>query len=115
MGEPIYHLALEADWSDPSESYRGSTIGRSVDEVGFVHASTATQVSRVADLWYRGREDVVLLEIDPDRLDVPLRYEAADDGERFPHIYGPLPKAAVLRATPLRRGGDGALQLGHLG
>jgi uncharacterized protein (DUF952 family) len=129
--DPIYHLALMADWdaaadaaanaaanaaasSAPSE-YRGSTLGRSLDDVGFVHCSTAAQVQQVADQIYRGRDDVVLLTIDPSRLSVPVRYDEVPGGERFPHIYGPLPTAAVVSATPLRPGEDGRLELGNLG
>jgi uncharacterized protein (DUF952 family) len=108
---PIYHLAIAADWDAAAEAYVGSTLGRSLAEVGFVHCSTAAQVQRVADLFYRGRGDVVLLEIDPERLGVPLRYEEVPGGERFPHVYGPLSRQAVLSATPVPLGEDGRLEL----
>ena len=69
--EPIYHLAVVADWDPPASEYRGSTLGSSLDEVGFIHCPTARQVRQVADLLYSGRDDVVLLKIDPGRLSVP--------------------------------------------
>jgi uncharacterized protein (DUF952 family) len=103
-----------AEWNDGAGEYRGSTLGKSLDEVGFVHASTAAQVRRIAELLYRGRDDVVLLKIDPDRLTVPVRYEEVAGGERFPHIYGPVPRSAVISATPLRCREDGNLDLGQL-
>jgi uncharacterized protein (DUF952 family) len=112
--DPIYHLALAADWDEAAPVYRGSTLGRSLDEVGFVHASTAEQVKRIADLVYRGRSDVLLLKIDPDRLGVPVRYEEVEGGERFPHVYGPVPRTAVLAVTPLDCGADGLLNVGRL-
>jgi glutathione S-transferase len=108
---PVYHLALAVDWDATSLTYDRSTLGKSLDEVGYVHASTAGQVKQIADLVYRGRSDVLLLKIDPDLLDVPVRYEEAEGGERFPHIYGPVPKAAVVSVTPLRCGADGLLEL----
>ena len=111
---PIYHLALAADWNAGGDQYRGSTLGHSLAEVGFVHGSTGAQVKRIADLVYRGRPDVILLTIDPDRLDVPVRYEEGEGGERFPHIYGPVPKAAVVHVEPLRCGPDGILEIGSL-
>jgi len=51
---------------------------------------------------------VVLLTIDPGRLEqavVAVRAEPAGShlqagAERFPHLYGPLPLAAVLAADP---------------
>jgi glutathione S-transferase len=111
--EPIYHLAVLADWDDAAGEYRGSTLGRSLDEVGFVHCSTASQVRQVADLLYSGRDDVVLLKIDPGRLSVPVLHEKVG-GKSFPHIYGPVPREAVISATPLRAGGDGRLEIGTI-
>ena len=43
-----------------------------------------------------GRDDLVLLEIDTDRLSAELRWE---DG--FPHLYGPLELEAVVSARRL--------------
>jgi uncharacterized protein (DUF952 family) len=94
--------------------YRGSTFGGSLDDVGFIHCSTARQVRQVADLLYRGRHDVVLLKIDPGRLSVPILHEKVG-AESFPHIYGPVPKAAVISATPLSAGEDGRLEIGTVG
>jgi glutathione S-transferase len=99
---PLYHLALAEDWAAaaPSGSYRVSTLGRSLDEVGFIHCSFAHQVQQTFDRFYRGRDDVVLLEIDPSRLGVPVVVEALDGDEAFPHLYGPLDVDAVVRVTP---------------
>jgi uncharacterized protein (DUF952 family) len=68
--EPIYHLALLAEWGSSAGEYRGSTLGRSLDDVGFIHCSTAAQIRQVAELLYSGRDDVVLLKIDPGRLEI---------------------------------------------
>jgi uncharacterized protein (DUF952 family) len=109
----LFHLALAGDWTPTRASggpYRRSTIGRSLEEEGFVHCSFAGQVAGVADRFYRGRDDVVLLEIDPARLGAEVRVEdLVGAGERFPHVYGPVPVAAVVRATPVPRGPDGRL------
>ncbi len=101
----IYHLALQHEWSaavSDDEPYRRSTLGRSLEDEGFIHCSFATQVQMIADLVYRGRRDVVLLVIDPSRLHAEVRVENTNGGvERFPHIYGPLPLDAVVRAEPV--------------
>ena len=63
----IYHLALRNEWEEAVERngpYRRSTLGRSLDDEGFIHCSFAHQVEMIADLVFRGR-DVVLLTIDP--------------------------------------------------
>jgi len=48
----------------------------------------------VANAYYAGQPDLVLLHIDTKRLAAELRWEAAE-GEEFPHIYGPLNLDAV--------------------
>lgn len=98
-GNLIYHLALRSQWESAvmAGEYRGSTLGRSLEEEGFIHCSFARQVQAIADLVYRGRDDVVLLTIDPGLVPAELRYETPDGGsDAFPHIYGPLPIGAVL-------------------
>lgn len=106
----IYHIASRADWSDALQrgEYRVSTRGRSLEQEGFVHASTASQVEGVANAFYADAEDLVVLLIDPERLTAPLKYDAVPGAEEpFPHIYGPLNVAAVTGAAELRRDADG--------
>lgn len=113
MTAPIYHLAVAADWEAREGDYRRSTLERSLEEVGYVHCATAEQVHGVADRFYRGRDDVVLLTIDPERLGVPVRYEQVE-GQQFPHVYGPIPTTAIVSVTPLRPDDDGRLAVGPL-
>lgn len=99
MSAHIYHLALRHAWeaaTGDGEPYRRSTIDRSLDEEGFIHCSYVDQVQGVADRFYRGRTDVLLLTIDPSKVDVEIRIE-----NLFPHIYGPLPVEAVVRVEPV--------------
>ncbi|MDE3207133.1 MAG: DUF952 domain-containing protein [Acidobacteriota bacterium] len=103
----LFHLALAGDWDPGASHYRGSTIGRTLAEEGFIHCSTAEQVQATADRYYRGRSDVVLLGIDPERVGADVRVEGG-----FPHLYGPLPTAAVVSATPVEVGPDGRLLTG---
>jgi glutathione S-transferase len=108
----IYHLALGDEWREArgEGSYRRSTLGRSLDEEGFIHCSFADQVQATADRFYGGRNDVVLLEVDPARVRSEIRVENLDGGDvMFPHLYGPVPVAAVVRATQVERGADGRL------
>ena len=111
----IYHLALAADWASAltnDDGYRVSTIGRSLDDVGFIHCSFARQVRGVADAFYRGRSDVVLLSIVPSRVRAPIREEAPPGSdELFPHIYGPLNLDAVDAVEPLAARIDGSLSI----
>lgn len=111
---PIYHLALVPEWerAGATGSYDRSTVDRSLAEEGFIHCSFPAQVQATADRYYRGRDDVVLLHIDPARLDVEVRVELAPgSGEAYPHLYGPLPTDAVVEAIPVPVGADGRLDL----
>ncbi len=63
----------------------------------------------MANSFYRDHpEPLLLLVLDPARLGAEVRWEPAPGfADPFPHIYGPIPAAAVLRAVPLDRGPDG--------
>lgn len=105
----IFHLALASDWADAQAtgSYTISTLGRTLAEEGFIHASRGDQWPAVRERFYRGvTEPLLLLHIDTDRLDVPVVEEPPAPGmaETFPHIYGPLPVGAVVKAIPLSGG-----------
>lgn len=114
MVEPLFHLAEREHWEHARRtgSYRVSTRGRSLADVGFVHCSLRHQVRGVADALYADVDDLVLLVVDPDRLDAPVRYEpAVPGGEDFPHVYGPLPADAVTEVHPVDRDAQGRLLL----
>jgi uncharacterized protein (DUF952 family) len=109
---PVYHLALRHAWEaavGDGQPYRRSTIDRSLDDEGFIHCSYLDQVQGVADRFYRGRTDVVLLVIDPSKVQAEIRTE-----NLFPHIYGPLPIDAVVRAEPVPCDEDGRLLVSQL-
>lgn len=111
----VLHLAERAAWEAARRS--GAYRPASLDVEGFVHCSTPAQATGVANAFYRGRTDLVLLVVDADRLGPSLRWEApahpsapageVPAGDRFPHVYGPIPVAAVLRTVDLVPAADG--------
>lgn len=109
--ETLYHIASGHDWDAAVANdipYTVSTIGKTLDEVGFIHASFAGQVARVANHFYRGQVGLVLLTINPARLKSPVKVEpAAGTDEQFPHIYGPLLPEAVVAVQPFAPGPGG--------
>jgi uncharacterized protein (DUF952 family) len=44
---------------------------------------------------------LLLMHVDADRLGLALKWETSRGGALFPHLYGDLPLAAVLRVEPL--------------
>ncbi|MED7828022.1 DUF952 domain-containing protein [Streptomyces chiangmaiensis] len=110
MHEPLLHLTERSLWEAArlTGSYEMSTRGRTLQEEGFIHCSLRHQVPLVARRVYgehAGSGELVLLVIDPQRLTVPVRYEAAQlGGEEFPHVYGPIPVSAVVDVEVWGRG-----------
>ncbi len=82
-----------------------STRGRTLEQEGFIHASTAAQVAPVANAFYSDHAgQLLLLALAPERIAAEVRWEPAPGhADPFPHIHGPVPVAAVLRAVPLDR------------
>jgi len=106
----IYHIAAAADWEQARRDgqYTMSTRGLTLAEQGYIHASTAEQVAQVANAYYRGVPDLLLLVIDPERVGPEIRYEAVPGQDLpYPHIYGPLNADAVVQARPFRPGPGG--------
>lgn len=109
-GPWLYHLALRQEWHAcrGQPEYRRSTRGRSLAEVGFIHLCHPHQLAATHGRFYSDLPPgaVLLLEIDPARLadaGLTVREEPAPDtGELFPHLYGPLPRAAVRRVQAWR-------------
>ena len=99
----IYHIATAADWDRAQHDgqYTMSTLGRTLAEEGFIHASAAAQVAPVANAFYQGVPDLLLLVIDPALVAAEIRYEHVPGQEQpYPHIYGPLNLDAVVETRP---------------
>ncbi|MET7450957.1 DUF952 domain-containing protein [Streptomyces sp. NPDC005574] len=103
MSEPthILHITERSLWEAARArgTYEMSTRGRTLGEEGFIHCSTRDQLPRVAAFLYGsdGPGDLVVLVVDPGRLDAEVRYEAPEPGgEEFPHVYGPITVDAVV-------------------
>ena len=105
---PIYHLALRADWDDAVAAgcYRVSTVGATIDEVGFIHASRedAAAGDRAALLRRPRPAPLVVLVLDRDRLEaggVPVVDDPVGE-DTFPHLYAALPVGLVDEVRPAR-------------
>jgi uncharacterized protein (DUF952 family)/uncharacterized glyoxalase superfamily protein PhnB len=102
--EILFHLARRRDWEAAQRVgvYRVSTLNLTLEQQGFIHLSFARQVRGVADRFYVGvDEPLVLLSIDPSKLTAPVVVEpGTGTDEQFPHLYGELPVDAVRRVTP---------------
>ncbi|HEU4535654.1 MAG TPA: DUF952 domain-containing protein [Polyangiaceae bacterium] len=96
----VYKIARESEWhaAEATGSFEGSALDR---RDGYIHLSTASQVGETARRHFAGQTDLVLLAFDAADLGEALRYEPSRGGDLFPHLYGPLPVAALRRLCPL--------------
>ena len=93
--EIIYRLAEPSDWL--AAQMVGHFASQDLAREGFIHACTAEQLAGVARRYYAGREGLWLLELETGPLAGLLKWEPATQGELFPHLYGPIPLAAIRR------------------
>ena len=93
----------------------GVFIGSAVDRAdGYIHFSSAAQAPETAAKWFAGRRDLMLAAVDADALGPALRWEPSRGGALFPHLYGPLPLAAVVWTRPLPLDEEGRCVFGSL-
>jgi uncharacterized protein (DUF952 family) len=97
----ILHITSRAEWNEAQ--VRGEYIAPSLQTEGFIHCSTEKQVLHVANAFYRGKTDLVLLRLDEAQLKPELKWEppagspapGISDSDKFPHIFGPINLTAV--------------------
>lgn len=81
---------------------------------GYIHFSTAAQLAETVRRHYAGREGLLLVAVDADRLGDELKWEPSRGGDLFPHLYAPLDMDAVVwsRPMPMRTDGSHEIPLG---
>lgn len=102
----LYHITTrtEAERAAANGEYEPAAFARE----GFIHCSYRDQVVAVANRLFRGRPDLVLLEIDPAKLTCRVVDENLEGGtELYPHVYGRVPTMAIVRMLSFDCGPDG--------
>jgi uncharacterized protein (DUF952 family) len=131
----IVHLCQNADWI--AAQIAGEYRTGSLEQDGFIHCSTQEQILIVANHFYESIPDILLLWIDPSRLQSEVRWEPpahlptfendcsnpvgqsdwatekatqAEGAELFPHVYGPINLDAVKKVMSLSPDSDGVFR-----
>jgi len=90
----------------------GTFAGAPVDVAdGYIHLSTADQLTATVDKHFAGRSDFHVAAVDLGSFGESLKWEESRGGELFPHLYGPLLLETVIAYGPLERDDDGAVKL----
>jgi uncharacterized protein (DUF952 family) len=102
----IYKICETAQWAQAERN--GAFGGSAVDLAdGYIHFSTAAQVADTAAKHFAGMSDLVLVAVEAEDLGDALKWETSRGGALFPHLYGPLPLAAVCWVLALLLDDDG--------
>jgi len=97
----ILHITSKKEWLEALQ--QGGYAAPSLQTEGFIHCSTEKQVLNVANAFYGGRNDLVLLKIDEEKLISELKWEppaglpapGISESDKFPHIFGTINLSAV--------------------
>jgi uncharacterized protein (DUF952 family) len=102
----VYKIISATLWEAAEQE--GVFRGAGVDLAdGFIHLSSAAQAPETAARHFAGQRDLLLIAIDSARLWPALKWERSRGGDLFPHLYGALPRSAVLRVDRLPIRADG--------
>ena len=109
----IFHITTNREWKEAQR--RGKYTAPSLQTDGFIHCSTEKQVLHVANAFYHGQNDLVLLELDEEKIEPEIKWEAPagppapgiSDSDKFPHIFGPINLTAVASVLDLEPDSSG--------
>ena len=92
----VYHIVLPEDWASfDTDLY----TAKSLETEGFIHCSFEDQLEAVIERYYKGVPELVILEIESDKLMSRMIKEPSTNDEIYPHIYGPINRDAIVRVT----------------
>jgi uncharacterized protein (DUF952 family) len=106
-GMRLFHIIDPRVWAESVQA--GEYRPPSLRTEGFVHFSFPEQVAGTANLLYRDEPDLVVVEIESDRVgvDVVVEDTVGGGGPEFPHLYAAIPTAAAVAIHPLHRDAQG--------
>ena len=78
---------------------------------GYIHLSTAAQLTETVDKHFGGQDDLHVVAVDLKALGGAVKWEPSRGGQLFPHIYGDLPLSAAVAYSPMHRDEDDMVRL----
>lgn len=102
----VYKILTLQEWDTAKKN--GRVITDLDQRDGFIHLSSSSQLSLTLSLYFKDYKEVVLLQVDTDKVKDKLIFEEpVPKGSRaglFPHIYGELLTEQITKAWVLERG-----------
>lgn len=99
MKKILYHIVPKLEWEKNAD--QSHYAPDSLQTEGFIHASTACQLSGTLRRFFSGKaSEVMILHLDAEKVQAEIKYEDLyEHGALFPHIYGPLNRDAVFETS----------------
>ena len=111
MPESTAYKILTAEQMHVLE-HEGVFEGAPIDlQDGYIHLSTAAQVEETLDRHFAGQTGLWLAAVDLEPMGDAVQWEPSRGGQLFPHLYAPLPLAAVPAYSEVHYEQNGALRL----
>jgi uncharacterized protein (DUF952 family) len=106
----IFKFCHPIEWS--AAQLQRIFLGSAKDkEDGFLHFSTTAQLVETLARHFNDAQELVLVAVETDALGRDLKWETADNGQVYPHLYGPLNLSAVRWTSTIPRKPNGAFAL----
>jgi uncharacterized protein (DUF952 family) len=91
-----YKILTASQWAQFERD--GIFTGAPVDLAdGYIHMSTAEQLDETLTKHFAGQSGLVIATVDLNLLGDAVKWEVSRGGALFPHHYGALPMAAVVK------------------
>lgn len=78
---------------------------------GYIHLSTAAQLTETVDKHFAGQGDLHVAAVDLAAHADKIKWEESRGGQLFPHLYGEMLLETVVAYGPLERLPDGTVRL----
>ncbi|MCO4755172.1 MAG: DUF952 domain-containing protein [Bacteriovoracaceae bacterium] len=109
----IFHIVPRDEWEAAKK--KGSYEPASLAQEGFIHCSKTDQLQTVANSFYKGQKNLLILRINIEKVGAEIKVEppleAPLSGILFPHIYGALETSAVEGEIEFPCETDGSFKL----
>lgn len=110
LPDRIYKIASQDVMNAAERS--GTFTGMPIDaEDGYIHFSTAAQLSETLSLHFRGQSDLALFAVETAAMGEALKWEPSRGGALFPHVYGSFGTDRIVWRGTASVAADGTVTL----
>ena len=104
--EFVYKICNKSEWLAAKQNKKFTGTEKDKED-GFIHFSSGPQLFASAAKHRSGQDNLILVEVDAQKLSSSLKWELSRNDEKFPHLYDDLPLSAVTRSFKLKLNKDG--------